>query len=193
MSRDETTGATQEAAAGLAAWDLLADRLGGGAFVARARGLLGAEFALLDATGEGEEFGRLRMLGLTGAELSAGDGLVEAVVQRQGLYGARYRMTTGGSQVLIAGPERPPEPLRVFCGGRPYAVESSVLRNRATARPLVPSGADAADGGASAEVRLRGGLSGRAYRAEFRAGDGGALAVAAFLLYRAVALRRQAY
>jgi len=180
MSRDETI--ENKTAAGLAAWNLLAGRIRGGSFAARARGLLGIEFALSDA--DGEEFGRLRMQGLTGAEVLL-SGLPTTEVERQGLYGARYRMATGGAQVLIAGPERPPEPLRVFCGGTVYGVESSLLRNRATARPLSPD-----SGG---EVGLRGGLSGRAYRAEFRPGDGGALAVAAFLLYRAVALRRQLY
>jgi hypothetical protein len=98
-------------------------------------------------------------------------------------------MTTGDSQVLIAGPERHPEPLRVFCAGHAYTVETSRLPNHSVARPL---GAEEGPGGSPGGVRVRGGVVvGRRYAAVVPRGDGGALAVAVFLVYRAVALRRQ--
>jgi hypothetical protein len=191
-AQDARGGATDGTApggrgtAGLAAWNLLARNLaerdpGGSVFTARATGLLGGGFALLDA--DGAEFGRLVMGGLAGADLVL-EGVAEGGIQRQGLYGARYRMTIGGAQVLLAGPERPPEPLRVFCAGRVYTVGTRRLPNRSIARPL---GGEEAPG----EVRLEGGVAGRRYRANLPPNDGRALAVAVFLLYRAVALRRQ--
>lgn len=175
--------------AGLAAWDVLAREpsLRAGRFEARARGPLAGEFVL---SAGGEDLGRLRMQGVVGAGFAA-DGLPETVLQRQGLYGARYRVTTGSAQVLIAGPERPAEPLRLLCGGRAYGVEANPLRTRAVARPLAVGGGT--DGGEEGTVGLNGGVVGRRYEARFAPGDGVALAVAVFLLYRTVALRRQAY
>ena len=168
-----------------APWDLLQQNLAGG-FRARARGLLGARFSLL---GPGdEEFGQLLMRGMSGAEFRAGASTSE--IERSGWFGARYRMTTEGATVLLAGPEEPKGGLRIFCGGKTYEAETNLLSNTATARLLAdtPEG-----GGPGGEVRLEGGLTGRSYRATFLEGDGGTLAIAVFLLYRNVALRRTAY
>jgi hypothetical protein len=192
MRGEGKTRSEGAAAVGLAAWHLLAREPGlrAGGFEARARGPLAGEF-VLSSSGDGGTFGRLRMRGVVGADFVS-DALPETILQRQGLYGARYRVTTGGAQVLIAGPERPEEPLRLLCGGRAYGVETSLLRGRAVARPL---GTDGGPEGGSDEgaVSLRGGVAGRRYRAEFAGGDGVSLAVAVFVLYRTVALRRQAY
>ncbi|QIN77353.1 hypothetical protein GBA65_01190 [Rubrobacter marinus] len=161
-----------------AVWDALARDLGG-SFRARARGLLGSRFSLLDRGGK--EWGELRMMGSYAAEVHAGGSVSE--IERTGEFGARYRMRTGGAQTLIAGPERPGEPLRIFCGGKAYGAETNVLRNVSVARLL--AGGD--------EVRLSGGLAGRSYGGTFPESDGGALAVAVFLLYRNVAIRRTAF
>lgn len=183
MDRERETRTKGTTTGGPAAWNLLAGGLRGG-FEARARGLFAGEFALLGPGGE--ELGRLGMRGLAGAGLKAGD--LEAEIERQGLFGARYTMTTNGAPLLLAGPERPHEPLRIFCSGKAFGAETSLLLNRATARPLSEG-----PGEAGGEVSLRGSVAGRRYRASFPEADGASLAVAVFLMYRTVALRRQAY
>ena len=170
----------------MAIWEPLAGDLDG-SFRARARGLLGSRFSLLD--GRGREWGQLRMLGSYAAEVHVGESVSE--IERTGEFGARYRMRTGGAPVLIAGPEKPNEGLRIFCGGKAYEAETSVLRNVSVARRLT---GDLKEGEAAGEeVRLEGSVAGRSYRGMFPGGDGGALAVAIFLLYRNVSVRRTAF
>ncbi len=168
----------------LAPWELLQRDLAG-RFRARARGLLGAEFSLFGPEG-GEEFGRLRMRGALGATFRAGG--AETEIERGGPFAARYRMSTGGAPVLLASPAGPDGGLRVFCGGKTYEARWSVLRNTATAHLLSEFA-----GSSDEMVRLEGGLAGRSYEASLPEEDGGALAVAVFMLYRSVALRRQAF
>lgn len=176
MSRTPRTSPT-------APWDRLRSGLGD-RFRACARGLTGGLFSLLDQ--DGEEFGRLRMRPPFGADFEAGAARTE--ITREGDMGSRYRMTTDGAVVLIAGPEGRDGGFSIFCGGKTYEARYKLLRNTATARP-----ADAANK-ADAEVRLKGGLAGRRYVATFPENDGGAaLAVAVFLLYRNVALRRETF
>ena len=164
------------------AWDALA-RILDGSLRARALGLLGSSFALLDKGGN--EWGRLMMLGSYAAEVHVGED--ESEIERTGEFGSRYRMRTNGAPLLIAGPEKPKEGLRIFCGGKAYEAETNVLRNSSLARCLTR------DGPAADEVRLNGGIAGRNYQAAFPAADGSALAVAIFLLYRNVAIRRTAF
>ena len=150
------------------------------AFRARARGLTGGEFSLLAP--DDEEFGRLRMRPPFGACFEAGAS--ETEITREGDMGSRYRMTTDGAVVLIAGPEGHDGGFRILCGGRTYEAHYKLLRNTATAH-LVDAG--------DAAVRLEGGLAGRSYGATFPENDGAALAVAVFLLYRNAALRRETF
>ncbi len=178
MSRAPRTSPT-------APWDRLQRDLPG-RFRARARGFLGAEFSLLSPEDE-REFGRMRMRPPFGAGFTAGTSLTE--IQREGHMGSRYRMTTDGAVVLVAGPEGASGGFRIFCGGRTYEARYRLLRNTATARPM-----DANDGGVTgAEVRLKGNLTGRSYEATFPQDGGGGLAVAVFLLYRNAALRRETF
>ena len=170
----------------MAAWDRLARDLDG-SFRVHTRGLLGSRFSLSDDGGR--EWGQLRMLGSYAAEVHAGETVSE--IERTGEFGARYRMRTGGASLLIAGPERPKEELRIFCGGKAYEAETSILRNTSVARRL--TGDPEGDGPSADGVRLVGGIAGRSYRGTFPAGDGSALAVAIFLLYRNVAIRRTAF
>lgn len=169
-------------------WDLLQEDLAG-RFRARARGLLGAEFSLFGPEDK-EEFGRLRMRGALEATFRAGarEASPQTEISGGGPFAARYRMKTGGAPVLLASPADPSGGLRIFCAARTYEARWSVLRNTATALLL-------ADGepGTHGEVRVQGGLAGRSYEATFPPGDGAPLAVAVFLLYRGVALRRQAF
>ena len=168
----------------LKAWDALARTLDG-PLHARALGLLGSSFALLDDGGK--EWGRLAMLGSYAAEVHVGGD--ESEIERTGEFGERYRMRTNGAPLLIAGPEKPKEGLRIFCGGKAYEAETNILRNTSVARRLIGDESDpTAD-----EVRLAGSIAGRSYRASFPAADGSALAVAIFLLYRNVAIRRTAF
>ncbi len=170
----------------MAVWGPLARDLDG-SFRAQARGLLGSRFSLLN--GGGREWGQLRMLGSYAAEVHVGETVSE--IEQTGELGARYRMRTDGSPVLIAGPEKPGEGLRIFCGGKAYEANTSLLRNTSVARLLT---GDTKEGPpAGDEVRLAGGVAGRSYRGTFPAGDGGALALAVFLLYRNVAIRRTAF
>ena len=167
----------------------------GGRFRARARGLTGGEFSL--HAPDGEEFGRLRMRPPFGAGFEAGASATEIV--REGEMGSRYRMTTDGAVVLIAGPEGRDGRFNIFCGGKTYAASYKLLRNTATARPADTGDAEVRDAlvtGASAKgtwVRLEGGLAGRSYEATFPKDDGAAFAVAVFLLYRNAALRRETF
>ncbi len=170
----------------VAVWDRISRDLDG-SFRVRARGLLGSRFSLSDDGGR--EWGQLRMLGSYAAEVHARGTVSE--IERTGEFGARYRMRTGGASLLIAGPERPKEELRIFCGGKAYEAETSVLRNTSVARRL--TGGPEKDGPSAEGVRLEGGIAGRSYRGTFPAGDGSALAVAIFLLYRSVAIRRTAF
>lgn len=178
MSRAPRTSPT-------APWDRLQSGLGS-RFRARARGFTGGKFSL--HAPDGEEFGRLRMRPPFGAGFEAGTTRTEII--REGDMGSRYRMTTDGAVVLIAGPEGRDGGFGIFCGNKTYEAHYKLLRNTATARP-----ADAADAAneADAEVRLEGGLAGRSYVATFPEDDGAALAVAVFLLYRNAALRRETF
>jgi hypothetical protein len=157
-------------------WSRLMSTLSG-FFAARARGFLVSQFILLSQSGE--EFGRLRIHGPTGAELGAGD--VRAVIERASH--ARYRMLTGDAETLVAEPLGSPDTLEIRCGGRRYEAHLSLLRNTAVARS--PGGEEAA--------RLTGGLTNRSYEVVFDAEDEGSLPVAVFLLYFTVALRSRAY
>ena len=174
MSRAPRTSPT-------APWDHLQRDLAGH-FRARARGLTGAEFSLIRPEDDAE-FGRLRMRPPFGADFEAEGS--QTRIAREGHMGSRFRMTTDGAVVLIAGPEGRDGGFRIFCGGKTYGVSYRLLRNTATARPL-----DTEDSGV---VRLEGGLAGRSYTATFPEGDGAALAVAVFLLYRNAALRRETF
>ena len=181
---DEATRTSSPAAS----WDGLARSLGA-SFGARARGLLGSRFSLLN--GDGEEWGTLRMLGPYAAEIHAAGTTSE--IERIGEFGARYRLRTDGVPFLLAGPERPKEALRVFCAGKSYEAETSLLRNTSTAQRLTTGVPRDGDNSATDRVSLSGGVAGRSYLAAFPEGDGSALAVAVFLLYRNVAIRRMAF
>lgn len=144
-----------------------------GSFAARARGILGSDFAILDR--DGQEVGRLRIHGQEGAELEAGD--LEARIER--VARSRYTMKAGGREVLAADSNT----LHLSCHDRPYAARLSLLRNTAEAGPA----------GGEVTVRIGGGLTNRSYEADFDMEDEGSLPVAFFLLYRIVALRREVY
>ena len=157
-------------------WNSLRESLAG-SFMAHARGLTAKSFVLVRPGGG--EFGRLDLDGTAGVDLSAGG--VRAEIRENAKRG--YRMTSGGSEVLTAERERgSADRIRVSCGGKVYRVRTSFLRNRAMA---VSAGGEVA--------RLNGNLSGRSYKAVFEAEDGGAVAVALFLLYHTAAHRRRAY
>jgi hypothetical protein len=157
----------------LAPWRKLGETLAG-SFAARAGGLLASDFAVLDR--EGDEVGRLSIHGPGGAQLEAGD--LEARIER--VARSRYTMLSGGVQILTAGSAG--ASLEIRCLDRLYEARLSLLRNTA----------EAATGGEVA-VRITGGLTNRRYEAAFDVEDEGSLPVAFFLLYRTVALRREAY
>ena len=157
-----------------APWRGLGETLGG-SFAARARGLLGSDFAVLDR--EGEEVGHLRIDGPWGAQLEAGS--LEARIERVGR--ARYTMLSGGAQILTAGPAGASPEIR--CLDRLYEVRLSLLRNTA----------EAGQAGGELVARIKGGLTNRNYEAFFEVEEECALPTAFFLLYRTVALRREAY
>ena len=157
----------------LAPWRRLGETLAG-TFTARARGLLAADFSLLDRGGE--EVARLRINGPEGAQLEAGD--LEAQIER--VARSRYTMLSGGAEILTAGSAG--ASLEISCLDRLYEARLSLLRNTA----------EAATGGEVA-VRVTGGLTNRRYEATFDVEDEGSLPVALFLLYRTVALRREVY
>lgn len=154
-----------------APWKRLGETLAG-TFAARARGLLASDFAIMD--GEGDEVARLRIHGPEGAELEAGE--LEARIVRA--YRSRYSMLSGSAEILTAGSASG----TLRCLGRLYEARLSLLRNTA----------EAATGGKVA-VRITGSLTNRRYEAAFDVEDECSLPVAFFLLYRTVALRREAY
>jgi len=158
----------------LAPWRRLRETLAG-SFAARARGLLASDFAVLDR--EGEEVGRLRIHGPEGAQLEAGP--LEARIER--VARSRYTMLSGGAEILTAGSAGASPEIR--CLGRLYEVRLSLLRNTA----------EAGSAGGGVAARITGGLTNRSYEAAFDVEDEGSLPVAFFLLYRTVALRREAY
>ena len=160
----------------LAPWRELREHLAG-YFAARSRGLLASEFVLSGRSGE--EFGRLRVHGLEGAELETGS--MRAEIERT----SGYRMVTGSAKTLSAEPARDTSgALEVRCGNRVYETRLDLLRNTAAAR-LCGSGEEAA--------RIAGGLTNRSYEAVFDVEDEGSLPVTVFLLYHTVALRRRAF
>ena len=157
-------------------WRKLGENLEG-SFVARARGLLAPQFAILGR--EGEEMGRLEIHGAEGAELGAGD--LEGRIERSTLSG--YTMLAGGAEILTAEPLRAWNAPEMRCLDHLYWGRLSLLRNTARAGPA----------GERATVHITGGLTNRYYEAVFDAGDAGSLPVAFFLLYLTIALRRKAY
>lgn len=150
-------------------------------FTARARGFLGNEFVL--SGGDGGDRGRLKMLGLQGAEFRAKN--LEATIER--MAAARYEMLSGSEgaqEVLSARPSgASTDRLEIWCGERAYTATISLLRNRAAAH-------DAANG---ETVRLAGNVTGRAYEVETNAEDPCALPVAVLLIYHTALNRRRAY
>jgi hypothetical protein len=148
-----------------------------GSFAARGRGLLASEFAIQGR--EGEELGRLEIHGLDGARIEAGD--LQARIERSAP--ARYTMLSGDKEILTAGATGALDTPEISCLDRLYRGRVSLLRNTAEARVA----------GEGAKVRITGGLTNRNYEAVFDADDEGSLPVAFFLLYLAVALRREAY
>ncbi|CAA9448007.1 hypothetical protein AVDCRST_MAG82-3520 [uncultured Rubrobacteraceae bacterium] len=156
-------------------WTSLGESLAG-SFAARARGPLASDFALLDR--RGGEIGRLKVNGSEGAGFGAGDlqARIERVTQN------RYEMISGGAEEVLTstGDTSTPE---ITCLGHPYEARLSLLRNKAEAGPP----------GGEVAVRITGGLTNRRYDVSFEAGTVSPLPVALFLLYRIVALRREAY
>jgi hypothetical protein len=150
----------------------------GGSFTARARGLLTPEFVLLNLIGE--ELGRLRLCGASGAEFRSGD-LVTALEAS----GSGYRMVADGEELLVATPKGWfVTELEVSSGGQSYEARIDLLRNLAVASYR--------KGGETA-VRLSGGLLGRRYKALLATGDRCAFPIAVFLLWHVAANRRHAY
>ena len=146
-------------------WRSLGEILSG-SLTARARGPFASSFALLDR--ENTEIGSLEINGPTGAELGAKD--VEARVAR--VSPSRYGMLSGGAEILTStGNATSPE---IRCLGRPYRAVAGLV-------------------GDGEIARITGGLTNRKYKVLFETDDEGSLPVALFLLYRLVALRREAY
>jgi hypothetical protein len=117
--------------------------------------------------------------GPQGADLEAGD--ITAAIERGA--GSRYRMLDGDGRVILEETAGSGDASEVRCGDRVYEVRLALLRNAAVAR---------SSGGGEA-ARVAGGLTNRSYDAFFDAGEEGALPLAAFLLYRIIALRRRAF
>jgi hypothetical protein len=155
-------------------WRKLGENLEG-SFVARARGLLAPQFAILGR--EGEEVGRLQIHGAEGAEFRAG--YLEARIERSATSG--YRMLKDDAVILTAKPLGAWNAPEIECLESLYQGRLSLLRNTAEAGPA----------GERVTVRITGGLTNRTYEAVFD--DEGSLPVAFFLLYLTVALRREAY
>jgi hypothetical protein len=160
----------------LAPWTGLRETLPG-SFTAHARGLFGSDFALLDP--QDREVGVLRVYGPEGAELEAGNLVVR--IERTAPH--CYAMLAGAALVLSAEPAVSPEAMRIRRAERVYEASLALLRN--TAEALSPTGDSAG--------RVAGGLTNRRYEVVFDTEDEGSLPVAVFLLYRLVALRREAY
>ena len=161
-------------------WRTLQDGLGN-SFAARTRNFLGNEFVLSGHSGEDQ--GRLKLMGLRGAKLTAGG--LEAVVSHAA--GSGYTMLSGGegAQVLLrAGPAGAvADKLEIRCGERAYTATVSLFRNRAVAYD--EAGVEA--------VRLAGNVTGRAYKVETSIEDPCALPVAMLLIYHTALHRRRAY
>jgi hypothetical protein len=157
-----------------APWRRLGETLAG-SFAARARGLLASDFAVLDR--EGEEVGSLRIDWSEGADLRMGD--LRARISRAGR--SRYTMLSGGTEILTA--ESAGASLEIRCPEQLYEVRLSLLRNTAEAGPP----------GGGVVARIKGGLTNRSYEASFDVDETCSLPAAFFLLYRTVALRREAY
>ena len=160
----------------LTAWEDLARDLGG-AFAARARGVITPELILL--TRRGEPFGRLTAGEDGRTHLQAGD----LTAWIEALPGATYAITTGDEKTLTAESAGPATDLILRSGDRAYEAHVSLLRNSAVARLL--------DERESA--RVSGGLTNRRYRAIFDPQDFVSLPIAVFLLHHTFALRRGAY
>ncbi len=160
-----------------APWRELREHLAG-YFAAQAQGLLGSEFVL--SSRSGEEFGRLRVHGLGGAELETRG--TRAKIERTAR--SRCRILTGDAETLVAESARSTSSdLKIRCGNRTYEARLNLLRNTAVA---------CSSGGEEA-ARITGGLTNRSYEAVFDVEDEGSLPVAVFLLYHTVALRRRAF
>ena len=155
-------------------WRKLGEALAG-RFTARARGFLASEFILLNR--ENREIGRLQIHGPAGAALLARD--VEARIERVGRSG--YRMLSSGTELLTSKGDATSPGITYL--NHTYETSLSLLRNTAEAGPSEHT----------ATIRIKGGLTNRNYEALFEPGDRGSLPVALFLLYRLVALRREAY
>jgi hypothetical protein len=163
----------------LAPWRELQEHLAG-YFAARSRGLLAAEFVLSGRSGE--EFGRLQVHGLEGAQLEVGS--TRAKIERTAR--SRYRMLTDSAETLVAEPTRGVSgalEVRLRCGSRTYEARLKLLRNTAVAR----------SSGGEEVARISGGLTNRSYEAVFDSGDEGSVPLAVFLLYLTVALRRRVF
>ena len=160
----------------LASWRTLGEILAG-SFVARGRGLLASEFAILRR--KGEEIGHLEIHGTEGAELGAG--YLEARIERFTIPG--YRMLTEDAVILTAKPLGAWNAPEIQCLENLYQGRLSLLRNTAEAGPA----------GEGVTARITGGLTNRHYEAVFDADDEGSLPLAFFLLYLTVTLRRNAY
>ena len=155
-------------------WRRLAETLAG-RLTARALGLLASEFVLLDR--ESAEIGRLKVHGPMGAELEAAD--VGARIERFGRF--NYRMLFHDNEILASTGDATSPGITSL--NRPYTAKLALLRNTAEAGPAEYT----------TTIRIKGGLTNRNYEVSFEPGDGGSLPVALFLLYRIVALRREAY
>lgn len=152
-------------------WRTLREHLAG-YFAARARGLLASEFVL--SSRNGEEFGRLHILGQEGARFEAGN--AQATIER-------YRMLSGGVEMLVAEPAGSSGVPKVRCADRLYETRFDLLRNAAAAR----------SSGGEVAARVAGGLTNLRYEAFFDEMNECSLPVALFLLCRVVALRRRAF
>lgn len=148
-----------------------------GSFTAHASGLLAAEFILRDH--DGEEFGRLRLGGASGAEFRSADYAATFEASEE-----RYRMVAYSEEVLSATRGGSYDELVVQAGGRTYETRVSLLRNLAVA--LYPSSSERA-------AYLSGGLTSRSYEVFFATEDGCTFPVAIFLLWHVVTRRRRAY
>lgn len=157
-------------------WGELREALAG-SFAARARGLLGSDFAILDRGGR--RIGRLRVRGQEGAQLEAGN--LKAEIERA--TPGRYTMLAGGSEVLCAESAGSPATMIIRCERDPYEASLALLRNTA----------EASRNAGETAASITGGLTNRRYEAVFDAEDELSLPVAVFLLFRLVALRRGAY
>ncbi len=158
-------------------WRALQNGLSG-SFIARARGLFpGNEFVL---SGGGVEQGRLKVLGLRGAQFRARD--LEVFIER--MASAHYEILSGGGKILEARPSGVSiDSLEIWCGKQIYTATISLLRNKAVAR----------DAAGDRAVRLAGNLTGRAYEVETNSKDPYALPVAVLLIYHTTLHRRRAY